>query len=137
LDLGAAEPLDANWELAGGHRLGDHAEQWRAGALDQRPAVDLNDDGQGVRAGQAVLALLLEGEPPGLERLQVGRQVDEERVRAQAGVDAQAALAPAPLVVHAEAGSLPERRGADADLDERGILRARSGRFERAGEDEL
>ena len=110
LDLGAAEPLDADRELAGDHRLADHGEQRRPGALEQRLAVGLDDDAQDVRAGQAVLTLLFEGEPPGLERLQPGRQVDEERVRAQAGVDAQPVAAPAPLVVHAKAGRLTGRR---------------------------
>ena len=46
-------------------------------------------------------------------------------------------LAPAPLVVHAEAGSLAERRGADAVLGRRGAVRARARLLEGASEDEL
>ena len=55
LDLRAADPLDADRELAGDHRLADHREQWPAAAAQPRPAVNLDDDAQNVEADRRLL----------------------------------------------------------------------------------
>src|SRR5262249_37159880 len=56
----------------------------------QRCTVDLDDDAQDVLAGEVIVPDRPEGQPPAEYRLLQGRNIDEERIESQPGVDAQA-----------------------------------------------
>ena len=90
-----------------------------------------------LKPAEDVLPLLFEGKPPGLERLLPGRQVDEERVRAQAGVDAQPFEASTPSSSTRKRAVSPDGDDAAAVLHWPGAIRAGLRRLEGAGEDEL